>query len=82
MAGQITFVPGDHEGHQVYGSETAHYAGTLLIGSRVNPNEPGTWFLGRNESDSEAMSWELEGCYTCNVEFKTSEFGTTGEEVT
>ena len=63
----VKFNAADHQGHCVYGSEIAHYAGNLFI------EDNGHWWLGNNDSDSEALAWELEGCYDCDVEFERGE---------
>ena len=59
----MEFDAAEHKNHKVYGTETGTYAGML------NVLENGEWFLGRNESDNESVTWIVEGCYTCDIEF-------------
>ena len=59
----VVFDAKEHDGHNVFGSETAHYSGALYA------TERGEWYLGTNQSDQESLDWQVDGCYDCLVEF-------------
>ena len=56
------FVPTDHAGHNLHGSELLHWSGSISV---MND----TWWAGDNHSDDVGTIITIEGCYDCDVEF-------------
>ena len=63
---EMKFVPTDHIGHNVYGSETGHYSGT------IESYSGNLWGVGENLADVGTII-NIEGCYDCDVEFRGAE---------